>query len=109
MNNLHYPLPLTRSRSLSYSLFDREFNLLYILNARVGGPPFGDRRERDRGVAVPQIFHYGPGRKALCEICFQTKYDSLERVGVLAEGLCHDCGSPAELLIQLDKEALGGS
>ena len=108
MNNqlLRYPLPLTRSRSLSYSLSDREFNLLYILNPRVGGPPFGDSGERDRGVAVPQIFHYGPGRKAVCGACYKTKYTPLERVGVLAEGLCHECGSPATLLIQLEQ---GGS
>ena len=102
MNNqlLRYPLPLTRSRSLSYPLSDREFNLLYILNPRVGGPPFGDSRERDRGVAVPQLFHYGPGRKALCGACYATKYETHKRIGVLAEGNCHDCGSPASLLIQ---------
>jgi hypothetical protein len=100
MNNLRYPLPLTRSRSLSYPLSDREFNLLYILNPRVGGPPFGDSRERGRGVAVPQIFHYGHNRKAVCGACYATKYDSLERLGILAEGQCHDCESPAELLIQ---------
>ncbi len=105
MNNQRYPLPFTLSRSLFYPLFDREFNLLYILNARVGGPPFGDRRERDRGVAVPQIFHYGHNRKALCGACYKSKYDSLERLGVLAEGLCHNCGSSTQLLIQLQEAA----
>jgi len=56
---------------------------------------------------VPQLFNYGPGRKAVCGACYKTKYELLERVGVLAEGLCHDCGFPAELLIQLEKEDLG--
>jgi putative DNA primase/helicase len=58
---------------------------------------------------VPQLFNYGPNRKAVCAACYKTKYDLLERVGVLAEGLCHDCGSPASLLIQLEKEAQGGN
>jgi putative DNA primase/helicase len=53
---------------------------------------------------VPQLFHYGPGRKAVCGTCYKSKYELLERVGVLAEGLCRDCGSPASLLIQLDKK-----
>ncbi|MCX6658951.1 MAG: primase-like DNA-binding domain-containing protein, partial [Candidatus Bathyarchaeota archaeon] len=51
--------------------------------------------------SVPQLFNYGPGRKAVCGSCYQTKYTHLERLGILAEGLCHDCGSPASLLIQL--------
>lgn len=62
-----------------------------------------DRSKRGRGVAVPQIFHYGHNRKAVCGACYATKYDSLERVGVLAEGECHDCRSSATLLIQLEE------
>ncbi len=52
---------------------------------------------------VPNLFHYGPNRKAVCSVCYLTKHTPLERIGVLAEGQCHDCGSPAELLIQLEE------
>ena len=43
--------------------------------------------------------------KLLCGTCFKTKgYETMtgvERKGVVSEGICADCGRPAELLIQL--------
>jgi superfamily II helicase len=50
--------------------------------------------------------------KLLCGTCFKTKgYETMtdiERKGIVSEGICADCGSPAELLIQLKESSWGG-
>jgi len=100
---LRYPLPPNQSETLSYPLSDREYKLLYICRVRVGGSWLKvEKKMRVEIVSefVPQIFHYGHNRKACA-----TKYETHERIGVLAEGLCHDYGSPASLLIQLPEAA----
>ena len=53
--------------------------------------------------------NYGPDRKAICSACWMNRYERLNafnRIGILSEGACQECGSPAELLIQLEPDAI---